>query len=673
MAQIYPSLENIERLKVKPTEGEYHLINYLNRHLDGSYEVFFNPFLDGDRPDFIVLKEHAGAFIIEVKDYYLAHYHVDEYNKWYVDKGRGISLIASPQSQAFRYKKNLYNLHLPVLGLSNLVNSNFYKFVTPLVYLHRADKFKIDKFYREAEDTLRKQVSKLNYDLKCKVVSYDDYNRKADFIKRRSDKLRRDKLMVVGNDKLDVLIKKIKNNSPHTLFDERVYQDFKRRLLPCEHVLKQGKYIGLDKKQTALTLSQEGCSKVKGVAGCGKTTIIASRAANAFKRHHENVLIITFNITLKNLIKDKISDVLGYRDEYNFAVTNYHQFYNSQVNVIGQDLCNLIFIHGLEGLYKYDCFQGEQVAKYNTILIDEVQDFESEWVKIIRDNFLEYSGEMVLFGDESQNIYERDNQRAAVIAQGFGRWIKLKRSYRTEQDSPLNQVFKDFQEQYLVEKYSDTDVLEFTPVQMGMSFNIMDYEAVGKDWIDTSFYIIKRHIQANQLNPNDVVILSSNIFLVRWLNERFIQEEKTHCMFETYEELTSMLPFEHRLLPIALKSGDSIVRLNALKKLTEKELSKLIRDIELKETIDSARRAKKNHFYANSGLIKLSTVHSYKGLESKTVFYLMDDDDIPEIVYTSITRSTENLVILDKSDKNQFSDFFRNAAKAMSTSGELLQ
>nr|WP_270793662.1 UvrD-helicase domain-containing protein [Aeromonas sp. QDB36] len=58
------------------------------------------------------------------------------------------------------------------------------------------------------------------------------------------------------------------------------------------------------------------------------------------------------------------------------------------------------------------------LTRYQTILVDEVQDFESEWVKILRDNFLSSEGEMVLFGDESQNIYERDNKRSAVIAQG---------------------------------------------------------------------------------------------------------------------------------------------------------------------------------------------------------------------------------------------------------------
>ncbi|TOA74847.1 UvrD-helicase domain-containing protein, partial [Vibrio parahaemolyticus] len=73
-----------------------------------------------------------------------------------------------------------------------------------------------------------------------------------------------------------------------------------------------GKAVSLDDKQAKLAVSCVGKEKIKGVAGCGKTTIIAQRAVNAHERHKERVLIVTFNITLKNLIKDRISDILGY-------------------------------------------------------------------------------------------------------------------------------------------------------------------------------------------------------------------------------------------------------------------------------------------------------------------------------------------------------------------------
>jgi hypothetical protein len=651
MAILYPTLENIKRLKVQPTIGEEYLIAYLIENLDDSYEVFFNPFLDGDRPDFIIVKEGVAIFIIEVKDYNLDKYRVDSFNKWFVTGSHRSSRIASPQSQAFSYKKNLYQLHLPVLGLSQLTNRNFFNLVSPFVYLHNSSKEQVNQFYQKAESELRTKSQELFKNHKQKKLNHDLYNKQSDVTSRNLKRISRDKAMIYPKDKLEQLISKIKSYTSHILFDGRIYDDFKRRLMPCEHTLKQGKSIPLDIKQSKLAISEPVKEKITGVAGCGKTTIIANRAVSANARHESRVLIISFNITLKNLIKDRISDVLGYRDEEKYGVTNYHQFYNSQINQTGQDISELISRHGLDGLYKRNCFEGFVLNRYSTILIDEVQDFESDWVKILRDNFLKPEGEMVLFSDKSQNIYERDNERAAVIAQGFGSWKKLNKSYRTSLDSPLNQVFKEFQSQYLIGKYTDSELLETEAFQPGLSLDVLAYHLCSRDkWEVEAFDLIQKTIRSNNFNPNDVVILSSNLYLVRKLVEKYKNIEKTHCMFESYEELYQLL-----------STYEPNLSLENLKAMKERELRKTIYKYDnLNSEIDRVRRAKKNHFYANSGLIKLSTVHSFKGLESKTVFYLLDDKDTAEIVYTSITRSIENLIILDISEKSQFSVFFKN-------------
>ena len=81
MAKLFPDLENIDRLTVPPTESERHLLMVLSTTLDDTYEVYFNPYLDGDRPDVIVIKPGCGALIIEVKDWNLAHYDVDINNR----------------------------------------------------------------------------------------------------------------------------------------------------------------------------------------------------------------------------------------------------------------------------------------------------------------------------------------------------------------------------------------------------------------------------------------------------------------------------------------------------------------------------------------------------------------------------------------------------------------
>ena len=136
MAKLYPDLANIDRLTVPPTDGERHLLMVLLDTLDDTYEVYFNPYLDGDRPDVIVLKPGCGALIIEVKDWNLNHYQLDIKNQWRYDG----KVIRSPQQQAFRYKENLFNLHLPLLGLQELTNPNFFKLISVGVYFHRASR-----------------------------------------------------------------------------------------------------------------------------------------------------------------------------------------------------------------------------------------------------------------------------------------------------------------------------------------------------------------------------------------------------------------------------------------------------------------------------------------------------------------------------------------------------
>lgn len=450
--------------------------------------------------------------------------------------------------------------------------------------------------------------------------------------------------MSFGSDRLGDLVRKIKQHSKHVLFDENVYRDFKRRLRPPENTLNQGVAIKFDKKQLSLTNSENIKGKIKGVAGCGKTSILSQRAINAYQRHSSTVLILTFNITLKNYIRDKISDIQGNRNFSYFEISNYHQFFNSQVNNSGQDFGELVEKYGIERLYFIDVFQDVNVPRYQTILVDEIQDYQSDWVKIIRDNFLEQDGEMILFGDESQNIYQREFARSPVIAQGFGRWVKLTRSYRTSLDSALNQLFKDFQLQFLLEKHSDIEITDVNPSQINIGFSLLKYEAIPiGDWKKSVFDSIQSYVKNYDLHPNDMVILSSKISLVRQLNELWIESEKTHCMFETFEELATC----------------TNMSVENLKALDENEMNNLLR--QNKEDVERVRRAKKNHFYANSGLVKLSTIHSYKGLESKTVFYVMGEEDEAEIVYTSITRSSENLVIFDIGSNNKCSSFLKGA------------
>ncbi len=631
MATFYPDLENIDRLTVPPTSGERHLLEVLRAKLGEPYEVYFNPYLDGDRPDVIVLKPGCGALIIEVKDWDLNNYRVDINNRWRYDG----HVIRSPQQQAFRYKDNLFNLHLPVLGLQHLKNPNFYNLISVGVYFHCASREQLKLHYGTALEAVRERTNQLNQDRQTRL--HADYDKQMDWCGRARFKLERDLSMSWGRDNVDKKVCLLNKLSKHPLFTSEIYEDFARRLRPPVHTKRQGMGVPLDGKQQALTISRQGFAKVKGVAGCGKTTILAQRAINAHARHKGRVLILTYNITLRHYIRDTISRLQGSGDKDHYEVIHYHAFISNQLNNCGIELkselddpsadkrADLDVVYGMKSL-----FDGVATERYQTILIDEVQDYLPEWIKLLRDCFLADDGEMVLFGDQSQNIYDRpSDSRESPIVLGFGSWNRLTKSYRSDGDAPLLQMFRDFQIQHLARKYTDCEIYDAKAAQSEMQYGLLIHETYGEEYDPTVIVERAQHyIRKHQLHRNDIALVSSKVEWLVPLNEAFMLSEKTKIMFEEASEVEALA---------AKMSQDSP---------------------QFREQIDRIRRRRKCFFMQNSGLIKFSTIHSFKGLEAQTVFCILAPEDEAEMVYTGITRAQRNLVIFDSS-AGGFRSFFR--------------
>lgn len=64
------------------------------------------------------------------------------------------------------------------------------------------------------------------------------------------------------------------------------------------------------------------------------------------------------------------------------------------------------------------------------------------------------------------------------------------------------------------------------------------------------------------------------------------------------------------------------------------------------------RDNKKLNFYMNTGTIKISTIHSFKGWESEVVFLLFEKKNegekaFDELLYTGLTRTRSNLVVIN--------------------------
>lgn len=475
-------------------------------------------------------------------------------------------------------------------------------------------------------------------------INHDKYEKKRGSLNTKIKRFERD-LYKHAVTKDQLLKIKFPLSSSSDIYPASIHDAFLRYLQPPYHYLNEGKVIEYTKVQERLVTSEHGKrEKIKGVAGSGKTTVLAKRAVNSHLRHGNHVLILTFNLTLRMYIKDKINEVRSDFSWGAFGIINYHRFINAALSQYGIEVSIPEEIKNdkdkVSAYLDSEYYSNESVfenceieEKFDTILVDEIQDYKPEWIKIIRKYFLSGQGEMVLFGDEKQNIYERevDEENTTKVVQGFGRWNKLSKSFRYKEDSHILDVAKRFQEVFFSGRYEldFADVMQ--PALLGVGIN----QCVLIDTID--IYSIVNYVfsvaKSESIHPNDMVILSSSIsqmreidFLIR-KNPNF--NERTLTTFETKEAYDS-----------------SHIDRNEIEKI---------------------RSNKKYGFNLNSGVLKISTIHSFKGYESPTVFLIVNDIDNAELVYVGLTRATFNLVVfVNKNSK--YSNFFENSLEVIQLS-----
>ena len=706
MAIIIPSIEKIKKFSVQPEDGELYLLEFLNQTLDDSFEVFFNPYMNGDRPDIIIMKKGQGVMIIEVKDYNLDHYELDERKNWKVKNRTHDYNIKSPISQVLKYKNNLFELHIENLLEMKIKDIRSFNIVSCAVYFHNANK-------KEIKDFL--------------VKPFEQNQKYIDFLKYNIDLLGRDSLE--ENSFKSILRKRyLISNRPSYFFTDKIYNSFKRFLKPPIHLKEQGQEFHYSQEQLMIIYNaNKRQQRIKGVVGSGKTTVLAARAVQAYKRTKGKVLILTYNITLKNFIRDKISLV---REEFPwdaFVILNYHFFITSELNNMGIPVTVPNGFSGLSEEEKETYFETkyysnkslfeenrEKIKPYDVILIDEIQDYKRAWMDIIKTYFLKPNGEYLLFGDVKQNIYNNKIDNKDIVTNVIGKPIELKRCYRA--DFKIKDLAIEYQKEIFKNKY-EIDNFNDKPKSLEIQFERNQQGDINYIYLQNTNSIISLYniIHENAINksipPNDITILSETIKLLRDFDAfyRYSSNERTNTMFETNEMIWKMgLNFlKLNQLPKWIEDALCLIkRKNDRNKTTAfNQLSILFTILDLTQTYKNRfenkleyyckkfrtskedflrfienhkdefdtfknefgpqrlsknlkliRNNKKIHFFMNSGTIKLSTVHSFKGWESEFLFLIIEpkyhsnsefEQSFDEIIYTGLTRSRSNLIILN--------------------------
>ena len=147
VARLYPEWERISQLNPPPTVGERRLLRFLDSVLSNEYEVFFQPFLNGDQPDIVLMRKGGGVLVIEVKDWNLDSYYVNERKQWCLRSDD--TVLKSPIDQVLKYKKNFYDLHIENLLQLKLKSYKYWYVVSCALYFDNTNESELENFLKD--------------------------------------------------------------------------------------------------------------------------------------------------------------------------------------------------------------------------------------------------------------------------------------------------------------------------------------------------------------------------------------------------------------------------------------------------------------------------------------------------------------------------------------------
>ena len=589
---VSPPLDEIERLRPPLTHGERLVLDYFLANLPQGWEIYIQPHLNGLRPDFVLLHPENGIAVYEVKDWNLGsmEYFVENNTK------TGPKLMARKDSKTFLierqnpvpkidlYKEEIYALYCPRLPSGN----GFGTIVSGIIFP-----------FAPVEE-----VKKL---LTPFQIYYGHYEHSSLYPIVGSDTL---------NDNREWTFKKKVLPSVYRL-DERmspeVAADLRHWLVEPDFAAEQRRPLIADlspqQRTLVTTRTATGYRRIKGAAGSGKTFVLAGRSA-MLAAEGKQVLVITFNITLINYILDlAVRFKQSGKVRNQIVALNFHAWCKRVANATGHygdyeslwqdgDVDNVLKTQMASEVKQWLRDFSEE-EKWDAILVDEGQDIELGWWKTLMDA-LKSNGEAMLCADDAQNIYEvkpwtDDPLNGAGFKGGNWKRLNLEKSFR------LSPALCALARQFI------TRYLSRSNAQMPESQNSeFEFKTVLKWWQIPEDSVARCCLQA--------------------LMDMISESEPPLA----YADLTCIVENES-------------IGLDVVKLLKARGVSAIHTfgqgDSSIKKYYDGQR--KKQAFFKGDARVKITTLHSFKGWESKALVVHIGNaksDSALALAYVGITR-----------------------------------
>ncbi|WP_010494799.1 3'-5' exonuclease [Paenibacillus elgii] len=611
----------------RATAGERILFESLKDHLPSDYIVYYEPEIRGRRPDFVIIGPDLGLVILEVKDYTKSTLYQVNHDEWTLRNTAGeLITTKSPLKQARDNARIIENYLKKDKNLIQETGSYLkfpYGFGTVFTRLKQEDFIKLDLY----------QVIEPQFVLCRDEIDPDEDGFSPDILR---DKIH--EMFTVWTTRKTILTDEDIQAIRFHLFPEvRISAEYRTPIQHQDQLL-----LSLHNIKT-MDLHQENMAKqigdkhrlIRGVAGSGKTLVLASRAKMLAKAHPDwKILVLCYGIplsrSLKQMIEQKLDEPDDLMDLINAEATNpikaskikvfnFHEWLRNSLHLKDSDIPAL-----LDKLNKNEAI----VPAYDAILIDEGQDFEPDWLKLLSFCLNPDTQSLLLVEDRAQSIFKRKTSLAQDIGLDFrGRSKILSINYRNT--AQIVQFAWDFYQEHsqLKNKVQDGSIegVEIIPPQStkrkGPEPMIKGFRDIQEEMNFVSKSIIYLHQQKN-------------------------------------------IPFEDIAILYRVKNSHRISYIN--------EIKHSLNEHELPFTWITENAESKRNFIRNERTIKISTIDSAKGLDFRAVF-IINIENMPfsleeveerevSLFYIGMTRALEWL-FLSYSGESKFTQYLDKVSR----------
>lgn len=580
---VYPPRNEWESLRASLTHGEKKVLELFDEKLDPKWEIYIQPHMNGLRPDFVLLNPEVGIAVFEVKDWDL-----DRMSYRLKDKcleGRTNShwfRLPNPVEQIRMYKDEISQLYCPRLDSNNGLAVITAGLIFTVADTDRIVKL-LDPSFTESERQFRESYHPV---AGGDALSSGNINLIFPEGKRRSSRL----------------------------MSKNYADDIRGWLVEPDMSSRQRRKLKLDSRQQELakTRTETGYRRIKGPAGSGKTLVLAARAAELLNQG-KSVTVLTYNITLWHSIRDLIVRNLvlpgasknltmmhfhrwckrvcvrnGFQSEYDALFSPKPNDLNHVLNVAIPELTNQVL----------DVIEATQSKwKTDALIVDEGQDMHLSWWNVMR-RTVSTDGEWVLAADKTQDLYGTakawtdESMRGA----GFrGKWSELENTYRLPQK--ITSIAADFATEFL-----EKDIIDLPRGETGQ----LDLGHLDFVWV---------------------------------------QDSRGNASIRCVNAITALM---HKAGSDGLANADIVFITDS--KATGRDVVEELRKkrIAVSDTFSEdtrISRKEKMAFWLGNPTVKATTVHSFKGFESRLIVLHISQTGHAEdlgAIFVGLTRLKED-------------------------------